>query len=61
MNIGWKKLLKNSTFSSIDMLNYSVAPKAGDVLLFPSYMLHGVTPHNSKKPRRTVSFNIHLE
>ena len=57
----WKKLLNSSTFGAIDMMNYCVAPKAGDVLLFPSYMLHGVTPHNSKKPRRTVSFNIYLE
>ena len=36
VNIGWKKLLKSSTFGSIDMMNYSVAPKAGDCLLYTS-------------------------
>ena len=61
VNMVWNKLLKSSTFGCIESVNYNLAPKAGDVLLFPSYMLHGVTPHNSKKPRRTVSFNIYLE
>tara|TARA_B100000427_G_C15284267_1_gene496802 strand:- start:65 stop:661 length:597 start_codon:yes stop_codon:yes gene_type:complete len=33
-------------------------PKAGDVLLFPSYVPHGVTMHKIDQPRTTVSFNI---
>ena len=31
---------------------------AGDVLLFPSHMLHGVSPHNSDIIRKTFSFNV---
>jgi len=38
--------------------SYSIEPKAGDVLLFPSYMMHGVTLHKINQPRRTVSFNV---
>ena len=30
----------------------------GDILIFPSYMMHGVTMHKSEKIRRTISFNI---
>ena len=32
--------------------------KAGDIIFFPSYMLHGVTPHKLRKPRTTISFNL---
>ena len=33
----------------------------GQVLFFPSHMMHGVTPHNSDKLRKTVAFNIKLQ
>ena len=32
----------------------------GDVLFFPSYVLHGVSPHNSDIIRASISFNIKL-
>ena len=32
--------------------------KAGDIILFPSYLLHGVSPHKLRKPRTTISFNL---
>ena len=35
--------------------------KRGQVLFFPSHMLHGVTIHRSDKLRRTVAFNIKLQ
>ena len=30
----------------------------GDMLFFPSYLLHGVSPHHSDEIRKTLSFNI---
>jgi len=33
---------------------------AGDMIIFPSNMLHGVTPHNGDVPRKTMSFNLVL-
>ena len=30
----------------------------GDILFFPSFMLHGVAPHKSDTPRITISGNI---
>ena len=30
----------------------------GDILFFPSHMLHGVSPHQSDTPRTTISGNI---
>jgi len=38
----------------------SIEPERGDILFFPSHMLHGVTPHQSDTPRITVSGNITL-
>ena len=34
--------------------------KKGDIVFFPSHMLHGVTPHQSDTPRITVLGNITL-
>ena len=51
--------------SELRELNFSgcreyIFSKRGRVLLFPSYMLHGVTRYKSDIPRKTVSFNIIL-
>jgi|TARA_B100000035_G_C20930120_1_gene522646 hypothetical protein len=47
------KLLKlhNTYYPDID---------AGDVLFFPSYLQHGVTPHNNEEMRKTLSANFVL-
>ena len=37
-----------------------IEPKRGDILFFPSHMLHGVTPHKSDNPRITISGNISI-
>ena len=34
--------------------------KKGDIVFFPSHMLHGVSPHKSDTPRVTVSGNISI-
>jgi ectoine hydroxylase-related dioxygenase (phytanoyl-CoA dioxygenase family) len=36
-------------------------PKDGDILLFPSYLLHEVSVNTSAKNRITVGFNIKLD
>ncbi len=36
---------------------FSISPKAGDVILFESWLKHEVPPNTSKKPRISVSFN----
>ncbi len=38
--------------------NYVIDHKKGDILFFPSHMLHGVMQHKSNKPRTTVTFNF---
>ena len=50
----WIKILTQMKLSNI----YYPEVKAGDVLLFPSHMLHGVSPHNSDIIRKTFSFNV---
>ena len=35
--------------------------KRGDILFFPSHMLHGVSPHKSDNPRITISGNISID
>lgn len=32
--------------------------KSGDVILFPSHMMHGVTPHKSNITRKTFAYNV---
>ena len=39
--------------------NYS--PKIGHMLLFPSYMVHMVCPHNEPDPRISVAFNFRIK
>ncbi len=34
-----------------------VTPKAGDVLMWESYLRHEVVPNNAKRPRISISFN----
>lgn len=48
----WKANVLNST--------YYMTPKRGDVLLFPSHMLHGVTPHREDIVRKTFSINMQV-
>ena len=40
--------------------NYTPELKTGDFIVFPSHILHGVTPHNSDSVRKTLSFNINI-
>jgi len=50
----WKEIMNDDSQQNA----YYPNPKAGDIILFPSYMLHGVTPHKLRKPRTTISFNL---
>ena len=47
------------------ILNYdcdhSVQLKAGDIMFFPGYMLHGVSPHKSDIIRKSLSFNLDID
>ena len=38
-------------------IQYDLKPKKGDVILFESWLKHEVPPHQSEKPRISVSFN----
>lgn len=35
-------------------------PRAGQLILFPSWLVHGVTPYRGRAPRISVSFNLSL-
>ena len=39
---------------------YWIDAQRGRIVLFPSYLMHGVTPHKSEHPRRTASFNFDI-
>ena len=57
VSASWRRLLqkvKSPNSNKLKICN----PKAGDVLLFPSYIPHGVTMHEINQPRTTISFNI---
>ena len=48
-----KKIFKTGERSEINT-------KAGDIIFFPSHMLHGVSPHNSDVVRKTFAVNFDL-
>lgn len=37
--------------------NKTIHPKTGDIIIFPSYMMHEVDPHQSKEQRISIAFN----
>ena len=37
-----------------------IRPKTGQIVIFPSYLLHSVYPNNSDQDRITIAFNAHL-
>ncbi len=36
---------------------FQVAPRTGELVIFPSWLVHWVTPYQSDRPRISVSFN----
>ncbi len=66
-----KNSKKLSTDGSIDFINgnkmflsdsiYNHQPKAGDVILFPNYLMHTVYPFKSNGERRSFSFNLEID
>jgi uncharacterized protein (TIGR02466 family) len=38
----------------------AVTPKTGTMILFPSWLIHSVTPYHGKRPRISVAFNLAL-
>ena len=59
-----------NTNGSIDFVNgqtnflsssiYNIAPKVGDLLIFPNYLMHTVYPFNVNGERRSFSFNAKI-
>ena len=41
--------------------SFPIEGEKGDIVFFPSHMLHGVSPHKSDNPRVTVSGNITIK
>ena len=54
----WVRMVKENNLTSH---GFFLKPKAGDIILFPSYMMHGVTMHQINQRRTTVAFNISLQ
>ena len=47
------RLLKSRAFKS----KRKMRPKAGELIIFPSYLVHWVYPNSSKEERVTIAFN----
>jgi uncharacterized protein (TIGR02466 family) len=50
-------LIRSQLFSD----RVRVQPSAGDLIIFPSQLLHWVHPNDSAKPRVTVAFNVTIQ
>lgn len=55
----WYEVFNHRMKVPTDMLKPNIEP--GNVILFPGYMLHGVSAHRSDTPRKTLAFNILME
>ena len=58
-SIIWKKLCQSNQFYMNEFWN--MTPEKGSIILFPSHMLHGVSPHKSVHTRTTLSGNILID
>jgi tetratricopeptide (TPR) repeat protein len=55
---GWIKFGEpNLPFGVADAVRRSVRPRAGTLVLFPSYMWHGTVPFHSRQSRTTIAFD----
>ena len=72
-NMNQNKMVKNKnikTNGTIDFINgqrsflsksiYNLNPKLGDLILFPSYLMHTAYPFNIDGERRSFSFNVKI-
>jgi len=72
-NMNQNKSVKNKKFKTngtIDFINgqknflsnsiYNLTPKLGDILIFPSYLMHSAYPFNVTGERRSFSFNAKI-
>ena len=72
-NMTKNKMVKNKkirTNGTIDFVNgqraflsksiYNIAPKVGDLILFPNYLMHTAYPFNKDGERRSFSFNAKI-
>ena len=55
ISASWGKIMEEM---ELPFKSHVIIPKAGDIIFFPSYMLHGVTPHRMEEPRTTIAFNL---
>ncbi len=44
-------------FSDPKMITTKISPKKGDLLIFPSFIYHRITPNRNKKTRYSLAFN----
>lgn len=42
---------------SVRSTQYNVQPARGDIIIFPSWLVHGVQPNDEDQPRVSISFN----
>jgi len=51
----------NSFFPQLLTSTVMIRPAPGLMVLFPSYLQHGVTPHKGERPRISIAFNVRKE
>lgn len=56
---GWLKMGEtNLELGSREIIHRYIQPKAGSLVLFPSYFWHGTMPFESATPRLTIAFDV---
>jgi hypothetical protein len=51
----------NTFLSFLIPSSVEIAPQAGLMVLFPSYLVHSVLPHRGERARLSIAFNLRRE
>ena len=61
MNFLWKGCELSNPTNDITTENFTLIPKEGQLLLWPSYLEHFVEPNAHDESRISISFNIYMK
>jgi len=52
--------LEYENLNHINSLHYTIIPKQGSILIFPSHLDHGIEPNRSDETRYSLAFNFYV-
>ena len=54
-------LIQFNNYENHNCDDWDITPEVGDILIFPSHLLHSIRSNNSDMERYSLAFNFHVE